>query len=283
MNRTIYLQSIKKIITHKWIAMVLLFTALVVPFSATSPRSPITLYDSFTVATLLGLIVSTTTSVIGSAFSVGGRSDYMPLIITRPMTRLTYVVSKWLALSTVIATVSVTQMLIIYLMGSTTEWGWSNTMVACSFVERILVALAQSAVFTMIYLLPTQNMALTGLLIFELVLGLSVIPIFFVIPSTESATSLAMLPLEISGTLECFNKQILPTILGGHALQSQEQYQQILMTIMDFFAPRFHVYDIVTARPFQWEPPLRVIGNTLIAICLASAILNSREYHYDVD
>jgi|AGTN01.1.fsa_nt_gi hypothetical protein len=123
MNVTIYLATIQKILRRKIVAGILFFMGVIVPVccAALPPSYPVEAvngWDGYTLAVLGGLIVVTSSNCIGSTLSVGGRSDYMPLLITRPIHRFHYVTSKWLALSTVIGAVSLSQHFILLLTGS---------------------------------------------------------------------------------------------------------------------------------------------------------------------
>ena len=128
MNKAIYLETIKKILRQRFVVFVLFAMGLLIPMALIlSPEPPsvntIEGWDAFAVSTVVGLITVTASNAIGSSLTIGGRSDYMPLIITRPMHRYQYVISKWLALATIIAVVSTVQHMLFTISGAYAKWG----------------------------------------------------------------------------------------------------------------------------------------------------------------
>lgn len=288
MNVTIYLATIRKILRHRLIAAMLFFMGIIVPsccaiLPASYPVEAVNGWDGYTTAVLGGLIVVTASNCIGSTLSVGGRSDYMPLLMTRPMPRFHYVTSKWLALSTVIGAVSLSQHLILLLTGSFAKWTLTPEMIACDFLERIVATLCVSSVLTLIYLLPTQNLVLSGIIAFELAMMFNVLSLTFVIPLSATSADLSSLVLEILGVDHWLKDTLMPAIFGANAGQSISQYTTVCISLANFLSPNLHPYDLMTARPFMWSGILEAASNVLLALTLATLVLNAREYHYDSD
>lgn len=261
---------------------------LVVPFSMILSPEPPTVntiegWDAFAVSTVIGLITVTASNAIGSSLTIGGRSDYMPLIITRPLHRYQYVISKWLALATVIAVVSTVQHILLTVSGAYLKWGLSEQMIFFIFFERIVSALSLSSVLTMIYLLPTQTMVLSGIIAFELATGFRILALSLVAPLPDTATEVSELIATILGIDSWAQSTLLPSIFGGNALASVQQYVSVIANLSNFLAPQIHLFDIFESRPFIWSALLEPFSNILIALTIATAVLNAREYHYDVD
>ncbi|MDZ4836153.1 MAG: hypothetical protein SGJ27_20435 [Candidatus Melainabacteria bacterium] len=287
MNRAIYIETIKKILKQRFVVFMLLAMGVLLPLSLILAPTPTVTsvdgWDAFAVSTIIGLITVTATNAIGNSLSIGGRSDYMPLIFTRPLHRYQYVISKWLALATVIAVVSVLQNLLFTTSGAFTRWGLTDEMIVLDFFERIISALSVSSVLTMIYLLPTQTMVLSGVIAFELAAGISILAMSIAVPMPETATDVSVLLCDILGIDDWIRTTFIPALFGGSALSSIQQYIAAIINLSNFLAPQIHLYDILETRPFVWSALLEPISNILIALTIATAVLNAREYHYDVD
>lgn len=288
MNVTIYLETLKKILKRKFFMFVLFCIAFLMPLALVlNPEGPNVSsgegWDAFLSSALVALFVVTTSNMIGNALSVGGRSDYMPLIVTRPIHRFQYVIAKWLALATIIAVVSLIQHTMFVATGAFARWGMTEEMIMLGFVERIVSALCVSSVLTLIYLMPTQPMVLIGIIAFEFATIFSMFASSFSIPLSETSGGIANLTISILGIDEWLKTSLLPAIFGGSATDTFSQYLTVFTNLSYFLAPQVHVYDIVNARPFQWSPVLEAVSNTFLALTLATAVLNAREYHYDSD
>lgn len=288
MNRAIYFETIKKIVKHRFVAFMLFIMGLAVPLSMIISPEPPTIttiegWDAFAVSTVIGLITVTASNAIGSSLTIGGRSDYMPLIITRPLHRYQYVISKWLALATVIIIVSTVQHLLLTISGAYTKWGLTDQMIAIGFIERIISALSLSSVLTMIYLLPSQGMVLCGIVAFELATGFGILAMSIAVPIPETASDVTEMIATILGIDTWARSSLLPSIFGGNALGTVQQYVGAIANLANFLAPQIHLYDILESRPFIWSALLEPFSNILIALTIATAVVNAREYHYDAD
>jgi ABC-type transport system involved in multi-copper enzyme maturation permease subunit len=288
MNKTIYLATLKKITNHKLVMVILVAVACLIPIGLIlSPENPgVTTmegWDAFAVSTICALIIVTTTNSIGTTFSMGGRSDYMPLIVTRPIHRFQYVISKWLALTTVITIVSLTQQIMFTVSGAFTRWGLTDEMIAAGFIERILSSLSVASVLTMVYCLPRQSLVLCGVIAFEIATGISIFSLSIAVPMPETSSDISALITDILGCDIWLKEKFLPALFGDLGSYSISQYATVLVNVANFLAPQVHVYDMLKARPFLWTPFLEIISNVLLSLTIASAILNAREYHYDTD
>lgn len=288
MNKTIYLITTKKILKHKFVMFMFFVIGVLAPsVMAMDPKGPtlttIEGWDAFAISALFGIMIVTATNAIGNTLSLGGRTDYMPLIVTRPLHRYQFVTAKWLALATVVGAVSLLQHLILWLTGAYQHWGLTSSMISFMFFERILSVISVSAVLTLIYLLPSQGMILSGILAFELATGFSLFALNLTVPMKETSSDIFSLLMDILGVTEWLKTTLLPAIFGGNASQSLTQYLTVLDKVCGFLAPQFHLYDIFSVHPVQWAPFLEIISNALIALALANLIINAREYHYDVD
>ncbi len=288
MNKTIYLTTTKKIIKHKFVMFMFFVIGIIAPLAmALDRKGPATTtiegWDPFAVSALFGILVVTATNAVGNTLALGGRTDYMPLIVTRPMHRYQFVIAKWMALATVVGTVSVLQHVLLWATGAYTSWGLTNDMISMLLFERILSVFSVTAVLTLIYLLPTQGMILSGILAFELATGFSIFALNLTVPLKETSSDIFSLLVDILGISDWAKTTFLPAIFGGNASQSLTQYITVLDKVCGFLAPQFHLYDIFSVHPIRWAPLLEIITNILIALALANLIMNAREYHYDVD
>lgn len=288
MNKTIYLATIRKILKFKFVCFMLVVMGLLMPMTLilSSERPSVTSvesWDAFAVSTVIGLIIVTATNAIGNTLTLGGRSDYMPLIVTRPLHRFQYVTAKWLALATIISVVSLTQHVLLSASGTYEKWGLTAEMIACNTGDRILSALCIASILTLIYLLPSQSLVLCGIIGFEISAGISFFSMSIAVPMPETAGSISDMVATIFG-IDTFCKNCLfPAIFGGTATTSIQQYVTVVMNLSSFFAPQINLYDIIMSRPFKWTPLLEIASNILVSLTLASMVLNAREYHYDSD
>ncbi len=288
MNKTIYLTTTKKILKHKFVMFMFFVIGVLAPLTmAFDPKGPASTtiegWDAFAVSALFGILIVTATNAIGNTLALGGRTDYMPLIVTRPLHRYQFVIAKWMALTTVVGAVSLLQHMILWLTGGYHNWGLTSDMISFLLFERILSVFSVSAVLTLIYLLPTQSMILSGILAFELATGFSIFALNLTVPLKETSSDIFSLLMDILGVTEWLKATLLPAIFGGNASQSLTQYIMVLDKVCGFLAPQFHLYDIFSVRPIQLAPFLEILSNLLIALALANLIINAREYHYDVD
>ena len=199
------------------------------------------------------------------------------------MHRYQYVISKWLALATIIAVVSTVQHMLFTISGAYAKWGLTENMIVTIFIERIISALSVSSVLTMIYLLPTQSMVLCGIIAFEMATGFSILAMNIAVPLPDTASEVSELVASIIGLDTWAQTKLLPSIFGGNAVGSVQQYVTVINNLSNFLAPQIHVFDILEARPFVWSALMEPFSNILIALTIATAVLNAREYHYDVD
>lgn len=288
LSKPIYLQTIKKILNHKMIMFALIMLGFFIPFSLIlNPQNPsvsaVESWDAFSISAMSALLIVTATNSIGTALTLGGRSDYMPLIVTRPLHRFQYIIAKWLALSTVIVAVSLLQHTILTVSGAYARWGLTNEMILAGFPERIISGLSVASVLTMIYSLPKQSLVLCGIIAFEIATGISIFSMSIAVPLPEQTSDVSSTIVTILGGDQWAKTTLLPAIFGGRAFSSVQQYATVLVNVANFLAPQIHLYDMFTAKPFLWTPFLEVASNMLLSLTIASAILNAREYHYDSD
>jgi len=288
MNKTIYLATIKKILKHKFVCVMLVFMGIIVPMTMIlSPERPsvtsVEAWDAFAVSTVVGLMIVTASNAIGNTLTLGGRSDYMPLIVTRPLHRFQYVLSKFFALATMMIVVSLTQHTILWLSGAYLKWGITTDMIATGYAERIISSFAVSSVLTLIYLLPTQAMVLCGIISFEIATGINVFAMSISMPLPETTSDITYYIADVLGANAWGKTCLLPALFGGTAMSSINQFGTVIVNLSNFLAPQIHLYDMLNARPFSWTPFLEVASNIFIALALATMVLNAREYHYDTD
>lgn len=286
MNSTIYLNTLKKILKHKFVLMALVLSIFLVPLSSiesTPLLKTASIRDSYLVSFVLTMLIVTLTSPFPATISMSSRMDYMPLIVTRPIPRWTYVIAKWLALSTVIGGTLLLQQILYYFISLAQPINITPVMYLCDSIDRVLVALSLSSVITFVYLLPTELSILAGIVAIQLGAATHVIPISLGVPQTDSTATVYDYAIHIFEADSLMKEKILPILMGGAFGDNLEIYANAFRNFTQFMAPNIHTYDLLNARPFQLSPFLQIFSNISLALFLATVTLNAREFHYDTD
>lgn len=252
------------------------------PFEAAEP----TAIDSYYCALVFAFVVVTSSNCVGNAVSVGGRGDYLPLIFTRPLSRYSFVFSKWLSIAVAVASVSLLQYTIMFLTGALEARCMTQQMIACGFVERITDSLSVAAIMMLVYLLPSQTYVLIGILAVEFaVFYRALSQVSFLASPTDGTASDALLILEALGIKPWFEKFCAPMLFGPSGSLPLEECGHTFKAIVEFLSPTLHVYDLFGADPLSncWLPLTKWLFNVCLAVLLTIAIVNAREYHYGAD
>ena len=287
MNKTIYLNTLKKILKHKFVLTLIVLMSVAMPLNLVTPSASgidtNTLRDSFLTIFLLGMLIITLTNPFPVTISMSGRMDYMPLIVTRPVNRWQYVVSKWLALSTVLCGTTVIQEIIYAACLYIKDNDFNTLVIASSLLDRVLIGMSMSSVLTFVYLLPTEMTILIGILAIQLAAATHLFPLGFATAHTETSETATVMTFKILGLYEWFNDKIFPVLFGSGSQESVGDYLKFFHEFAQFMAPNIHTYDLLTARPLFLSPLLQIVSNISIALLAATITLNVREFHYDTD
>lgn len=254
---------------------VLPLTTLADQNSATAHNDAV---SSYTCALLFGLSIIVSQNIAGGGAAQGGGSDYLPLILSRPISRAQYIFTKWLALATVVGGVSVLQFLMLCALGETVTHHWTLLMVACAFIERCLDALSICIALVMVSLLPTRQLFGYGVIALELI-GLNhlIFDFDFYLPTYSSTTTNMLKHL---GIYEWVNKHFVPLLVSCNPHDLLTGLNNCVTQISDLIAPRFFVFDFLTNSTFDIYPLVTYLMNLSVGLVLCNILLNWRDINY---
>lgn len=281
-SKAIYLYTLRRMAKH-YVFYVIAFgfifflplTTLADPNSTNAHNDAV---SSYTCALLFGLSIIVSQNIAGGGAAQGGGSDYLPLILSRPLSRAQYIFTKWLALATVVGTVSILQFLMLCVCGETVTHHWTTLMVVCSFVERVLDALSICIALVLVSLLPTRQLFGYGVIALEAI-GLNhlIFDFDFYVPAYSSATTSVLKHL---GIYEWLNKHFLPLLLTCNPHDFLTLLNNLVTQISDLIAPRFFVFDFLTNSTFDIYPLVTYLMNLCVGLVLCNLLLNWRDINY---
>lgn len=281
-SKAIYLYTLKRMAKH-YVFYVIAFGFIVaLPLTTLADPNSVTAHNdtvsSYTCALLFGLSIIVSQNIAGGGAAQGGGSDYLPLILSRPISRAQYIFTKWLALSTVVGTVSLLQFLVLCLCGETVTHHWTTLMVFCSLLERVLDALSICIALVMVSLLPTRQMFGYGVIALELI-GLDhlIFDFDFYVPAYSSATTRILKHL---GVYDWLNRHFLPLIITCSPHDFLTMLNNVITQISDLIAPRFFVFDFLTNSTFDIYPLVTYLMNLCVGLVLCNLLLNWRDINY---
>ncbi|HEY9677072.1 MAG TPA: hypothetical protein V6C76_03645 [Drouetiella sp.] len=281
-NKAIYLYTLRRIARHYIFYVIAFGFVFVMPIlSFLDPNAGSSHNDSvssYTCSLLFGLSIIVSLNIAGGGSAQGGGTDYLPLILSRPVSRAQYIFTKWLTLATVTGTVSIAQLVVLCALGEPLAHHWTLLMFFCAVVERVLDAFSVSIALVMVSLLPTRQLFGYGVIALELI-GLNhlILDFDFYIPSYSSTTVGVLRNL---GVLDWLHKHILPlmtsvdpstVVAGGTALFNQ---------MIDLVAPRFYVFDFLTNSTFDLYPLVTYAMNLCMGLIICTLMLNWRDINY---
>lgn len=243
-----------------------------------SPNAHNDAVSSYTCALLFGLSIIVSQNIAGGGAAQGGGSDYLPLILSRPISRAQYIFTKWLALATVVGTVSLLQFLMLCIVGEPMTHHWTVLMVVCSFIERILDALSICIALVLVSLLPTRQLFGYGVIALELI-GLDhlIFDFDFYVPSYTSATTRALKQL---GVYDWLTRHFMPLMMTASPDDILTGISNLINQISDLIAPRFFVFDFLTNSTFDVYPLVTYLMNLCVGLVLCNVLLNWRDINY---
>lgn len=285
-SRGIVWMTLVKVFRNPFVVLVLLsstfFLPVVILAGTSQPKAMLETNpaDSYVYSLLLAMIVVSNSNPVGSWFSMGGRGDFLPLIITRPISRFSFVISKWLALTIILGGCSALHFIFLLLLGFATNLEWTPFMVVAGLLERILDAASVSAWFIFIFLLPSQFLVLVGLVILEIAAFAKVFLQFGTFRITTPGMVLLNELTNNLGISEWVKTAIFPILSVGDISSSLNTAWIITRWLGDFLSPRLPIYDLIGTDQIVLEPVLNYFFNVLLVLVLASLVMEKREFHY---
>ncbi|MBS2002166.1 MAG: hypothetical protein JST44_11720 [Cyanobacteria bacterium SZAS LIN-5] len=281
-SKAIYLYTLKRMAKH-YVFYVIAFGFIVaLPLTTLADSNSVTAHNdavsSYTCALLFGLSIIVSQNIAGGGAAQGGGSDYLPLILSRPVSRAQYIFTKWLALSTVVGAVSLLQFMVLCLCGETVTHHWTTLMVFCSLLERVLDALSICIALVMVSLLPTRQLFGYGVIALELI-GLDhlIFDFDFYVPAYSSASTRILKHL---GVYDWLNKHFLPLIITCSPHDFLTMLNNVITQVSDVIAPRFFVFDFLTNSTFDIYPLVTYLMNLCVGLVLCNLLLNWRDINY---
>ncbi len=281
-SKAIYLYTLKRMAKH-YVFYVIAFGFIVaLPLTTLADSNSVSAHNdavsSYTCALLFGLSIIVSQNIAGGGAAQGGGSDYLPLILSRPVSRAQYIFTKWFALSTVVGGVSVLQFVALCLCGETITHHWTELMVFSAFVERLLDAMSICIALVMVSLLPTRQLFGYGVIALELI-GLDhlIFDFDFYVPAYSSATTSLLKHL---GVYEWLTKHFLPLIFTCNPHDFFTMLNNLITQISDVIAPRFFVFDFLTNSTFDIYPLVTYLMNLCVGLVLCNLLLNWRDINY---
>jgi len=236
---------------------------------------------SYPCALLFGLTLIVSQNIAGSVSSQAGGSDYLPLILSRPISRSSYVLSKLLALVTLILVVSILQFCVLnflYLCLVSHGNHIDPTITVCALGERILDAFSVSIALVMVSLLPTRQMFGFGVIALELI---ALNRLFFDFDFYSPATSdLFTDSLIRSGLFNWLHAQIFWILPWRDLIYPFQFAFTFIGGVFDIIGPRFFVYDFFTNAAFDWLPLFNYLFNISAGLMVCLIMINSRDFNY---
>ncbi len=281
-SKAIYLYTLKRMAKHYVFYVIAFGFVFLLPLTTLADQASSTAHNdavsSYTCALLFGLSIIVSQNIAGSGAAQGGGSDYLPLILSRPISRAQYIFTKWLALSTVVGAVSLLQFLMLCMLGETTSHHWTTFMVFCAFIERMLDALSICIALVLVSLLPTRQLFGYGVIGLELI-GLNhlVFDFDFYVPAYSSSTTGVLKQLGINDWL---NKHFFPLLTTSSFESTLASLNTLVGQLSDLIAPRFFVFDFLTNSTFDIYPLVTYLMNLCVGLVLCNVLLNWRDINY---
>lgn len=280
-SAAIYIYSLRQLAKNYVFYIIAFGVIVLMPLSTiidkTALNTQLDLVSSYPCALLFGLSLIVSQNIVSGNFAQGA-SDYLPLILSRPITRAQYVITKLFALMTVVVCVSLLQATMLFAIGDAYTHHWTNSLIICSVIQRVIDSISVCVALLLVSLLPTRQLFGFGVIVLELV-GLSHLALDFDMytPPTASALHGALAHTGISAWL---NQYLFPLVTVSD-FSSLKQLTFTLMTqLADLIAPRFFVFDFLTNTNFDLCPLIIYLMNLSIGLILSLLLLNTRDINY---
>jgi ABC-2 family transporter protein len=192
----------------------------------------------------------------GNTAAQSGRGgECLPLILTRPITRSEYVISKWLTMTAIGGSLAALQNLILVAIGLIFGETVGLQGVLCMMLERITDAGLIAAAMVLTMLNRNQIFQILSILAFYIwMTGQTIPPV-----SVAGAAGGAVQDLSIEST---------------KVMLSCSQY------IADLVLPTINVYDLATSSSFSILPLIAYASALTLYLTMAIHVTNRREFFY---
>jgi hypothetical protein len=191
----------------------------------------------------------------GNTAAQSGRGgECLPLILTRPITRSEYVLSKWITMTAIGGGLAALQNLILVCVGLCFGETVSVQGALCMMLERVTDAALIAAAMVLTMLNRNQIFQILSILAFYIWMTGQTIP-----PISMAASAGAVQDLSIESTKVVLNAS---------------QY------IADLVLPTINVYDLATSSTFSILPLIAYASALTVYLTLAIHVTNRREFFY---
>jgi hypothetical protein len=190
----------------------------------------------------------------GNTATQGGRGgEYLPLIFTRPIARVDYVISKWLAITAIGGTLVAVQNIILALIGYFFGEYTSPIALLSAIAERFLDAAIIGAAMLLTMLNKHPYFQIVAILSFYVWMTGQTIP-----------------PVSIAGSAGTNELSMMATKV---LLQSSHLISELIL-------PTVNVYDLVSTHSFWPLTVLTYLSTLAVYIVLSVVVINRREFFY---
>lgn len=197
--------------------------------------------------------------VAGTSAASGTKGgECLPLLFTRPITRIEYVITKWLAIAITCGTITALQNLVVAQLGICFGERWTFGMIAGQMLERYLDACILSSAFLMTIFAKHWLFRTSAIVIFYLwLVGQTLPPVSIAHFNTSGENAISLLTTDI--------------------LLKASQW------IGDFVLPTIHIYDSINAIRFPWLSLVSYTSALTLYLTAAIWITNKRDFFYGSD
>ena len=281
-NKGVYLFTLLRIGRTKTTYFLAMCFALLVPLCgavtsqlATGGTTDNLMLHSYPCTFLFGLALAVTVSLIGTASALSGKSDYLPLVLTRPMSRSTYVLSKYFALATVIGIVSFGQVGMIAILSPDKL---PPPLLAAGVLERILDILSVSSVLILVLSLPTRSMIAFAIVFLEFLAAFVLFgQMTHIAPELVGNPALAMAN-KLGPVNSMYSNYVQPFVPFDALILSGGQF--VFSTILSFVSPSTFAYDLLNLSNFTPAPWIVYLFDIFASLSMAVVILDHRDVNY---
>lgn len=181
--------------------------------------------------------------------------EYLALLFSRPLSRASYVLTKWIAGSIAVSTIVVLQLFIFYFAQSFQGHDQSRLISEQSIANLILNSISYTALVVCISSVPMK-------------LGL---PLFFCIVYISLFGS--MLPSMVERSTD-------PSTANSFSYILVAAIGNIFQTLQGFVLPSIDLFSATSNTTFSWLPFANYISNVLVYLTIATLIMSRREFFY---
>lgn len=191
----------------------------------------------------------------GASSQSGRGAEYLPLVLTRPITRSEYVFTKWLTFSLIGGSLAAFQNLLVGLLGLAFGDGFTPYVVAMTMLERMLDASLIAAALILVLIARHWLFQIASVLFFYIWMMAQTMPPVSISNGGASAADQAA----IEGTRLML---IFSRIMG------------------DMILPTINLYDALNSPFFPWLRVLAYLSAITLYLAIAIGFMNRKEFFY---